>query len=174
MIAGSYLSADVKAMTSVYSAIVATATAALVWISAERMTKTVPSPLGLMWGAMAGLVASLSAAGYVGPIGAALLGLFSGLSCLFLTSVIRNRISHDERLNVLSILAGGGLIGMIGTGVFSAEAFGGTGLISEMATQVLNQIYGLVSTALWSGLASVIILKTLDVAVGLKPPVTTK
>ncbi len=173
LIAGSYLSADVKAMTSVYSAIMATATAALAWLLVESTTKGEMSPLGLMWGAMAGLVASLSAAGNVGPMGAALSGLLSGLSCLILTSVIRNRISHDERLNILGILAGGGTIGMIGTGVLTAEAFGGAGLGVDVVTQVLNQIYGLVSVALWSGLVSVIILKTLDIAVGLKPPETT-
>ena len=144
---------------------------------AEWMVKGHPSMLGALSGAVAGLVAVTPAAGFSGPMGAIVLGLVAGVVCLLACTVIKNALGYDDSLDVFGVHCVGGIIGALATGILVNPALGGAGVMDyvagkigdyDMATQMLAQTKGVLTTLVWSGVGSAILYKVVDVIVGLR------
>jgi Amt family ammonium transporter len=177
---GSAMEAGGTAALAMVNTFVATAAAALIWMIAEQFEKGKPSLLGMLSGAIAGLVAVTPAAGFAGPMGSLVLGLVGGLVCFVFVAFIKNRVGYDDALDVFGIHCIGGIIGAIGTGIVAAPAFGGTGIFNyeigkiaeyTLNAQVINQAKAVGLTLLWSGIGSAILFKIVDIIVGLRPAV---
>jgi Amt family ammonium transporter len=175
--AGSNLEASGGAALAMTNTFLATAAAALAWMFAEWMVKGHPSLLGVLSGAIAGLVAVTPAAGFSGPMGALVLGLVAGIVCLFFCTVVKNALGYDDSLDVFGIHGIGGIVGALGTGILVNPALGGTGVMDyvagkigdyDFATQMIAQSKGVLVTVLLSGIGSAIIFKIVDVVVGLR------
>ena len=169
--AGSNLEANGGAALAFLNTMLATAAAALAWAGAETLLRGKPSMLGAASGAVAGLVAITPACGTIGPMGAILLGLISGVVCLWAVTGLKKMMGVDDSLDVFGIHGIGGIIGAILTGVFTAPSLGGTGAEDfSIARQVFIQTEGVVITILWSGIVSVILFKLVDIVIGLRVP----
>ena len=149
---------------------IAAATAALAWMFAEWVTHGKPSMLGIISGAVAGLVAITPASGFVAPMGAFWIGLAAGVICFWAVVWLKNKLKYDDALDVFGIHGVGGITGAILTGVFADPAIQktGTGLLYGNAAQVGIQLYGIVWTILWSAIASTVILKVVDLLIGIR------
>jgi Amt family ammonium transporter len=176
--AGSNLEASGGAVLAMANSFVATAAAALAWMLVEWMGKGKPSMLGIVTGAVAGLVAVTPASGYAGPMGAIVLGLIAGVVCYAACSGLKNALGYDDALDVFGVHCVGGIVGAILTGLLVNPALGGTGIMNYetgkiaeyvLSTQVLAQVKAVGFTLAWSGIGTLIILKVIDVIVGLRP-----
>ena len=167
--AGSAGGAGARAGMAMAVTQIATAAAALAWMFGEWITRGKPSVLGIISGAVAGLVAITPASGYVGPTGALVIGIAAGIICLWSVVWVKHKLGFDDSLDAFGVHGVGGIVGAILTGVFAKEAIGGTpGLLEGNAGQVATQVYGIIATIVWSAVASFIILKVVDVIVGLR------
>jgi Amt family ammonium transporter len=167
--AGSAVAANGAAGMAMAVTQIATATAALAWMLVEWLVHKKPSILGIISGAVAGLVAITPASGFVGPIGAFWIGVAAGVGCFFASTTIKRALGYDDSLDVFGIHAVGGIIGAILTGVFAVEAIGGKpGLLEGNAGQVLTQIYGVTATIVWCAIASFVILIIVNILVGVR------
>ncbi|MDB5589555.1 ammonium transporter [Enterovirga sp.] len=179
--AGSNLEANGTTALAMLNTFVATSAAALGWLFVEWAGKGKPSLLGMVSGAVAGLVAVTPASGFAGPMGSIALGLVSGAVCYSFCSGVKNAFGYDDSLDVFGIHCVGGIIGALATGILVAPSLGGVGLVDYvakpgsaspgdyvMATQVWAQIKAVVLTLLWSGIGSAILFKLVDVVVGLR------
>jgi Amt family ammonium transporter len=179
--AGSNLEANGTAALAMINTFVATAAAGLAWLFVEWGAKGKPSMLGLVSGAVAGLVAVTPAAGFAGPMGSIVLGLITGAVCFFFCSTVKNAFGYDDSLDVFGIHCVGGIIGAIGTGILVNPALGGAGIpdyitnpgtltVAEyvFSTAVWAQIKAVLFTIVWSGVGSAILYKIVDVIVGLR------
>lgn len=166
--AGSQLAADNVAGMAMAVTHICTATAAFTWMSIEWLRHGKPSVLGIATGAVAGLVAITPAAGTVGPLGAILIGIASGVLCFYAASSLKLALGYDDSLDVFGVHGVGGFVGAILTGVFTAGAFGGAGLDNGIGAQVGLQFLGVAVTAVYSGVLTWIILKVLDGVMGLR------
>ena len=166
--AGSELAADGVAGMAMAVTHICTATAAFTWMVVEWLRHGKPSVLGIATGAVAGLVAITPASGTVGPLGAILIGIASGVLCFFAASNLKRALGYDDSLDVFGVHGVGGFVGAILTGVFTAEMFGGAGLAGGIASQVGLQFVGAAATIVYSGALTWIILKVLDGAIGLR------
>jgi Amt family ammonium transporter len=148
---------------------IATAAAALAWMFGEWATRGKPSVLGIVSGAVAGLVAITPAAGFVAPVGALVIGIVAGLVCLWAVVWLKPMLGYDDSLDAFGVHAVGGIVGAVLTGVFAAEAIGGKpGLLEGNPGQVVTQLYGIAATIVWTAVAAFVILKVIDVVVGLR------
>jgi len=181
--AGSNLEATGGAALAMTNSFVATAAAALSWMFCEWMLKGHPSVLGVISGAVAGLVAVTPAAGYAGPMGAIVLGLIVGVVCLFFVTTVKNALGYDDSLDVFGVHCIGGIIGALGTGILVNPALGGTGIMDyaagkiadyEFGAQMLSQTWGVCTTLVWSGVGSAVLYKVVDVIVGLRANVESE
>ena len=170
--AGSAVAADGSAGMAMLVTQVATATAALAWMFAEWTLRGKPGVLGIATGAIAGLVAITPASGSVGPMGAMAIGLLSGVGCFFAATSLKRALGYDDALDVFGVHAVGGIIGAILTGVFVHSALGGVGLEEGMTLvgQVWAQFLGVVITIVYTGVLSFVILKIIDMVIGLRVP----
>ena len=169
--AGSQLAADGTAGMAMAVTQIATATAALVWMFAEWIHHGKPSVLGIITGAVGGLVAITPASGTVGPMGALAIGAAAGLSCYWGATWLKHKFRYDDALDVFGVHGVGGIVGAILTGVFSATAFGGAGLgdgNDTISEQVVAQLIGVGATILYTAVLSFILLKIVDWVVGLR------
>ena len=166
--AGSQLAADGTAGMAMTVTHIATATAALAWMTTEWMIHGKPSVLGIATGAVAGLVAITPASGTVGPVGALAIGLASGVICYWAASSLKRKMGYDDSLDVFGVHGVGGFIGAILTGVFTAEAFGGSGLDNGIGSQLGLQFIGAAATIAYSGVLTFILAKALDATMGLR------
>jgi len=166
--AGSQLAADGVAGMAMAVTHICTATAAFTWMTVEWARHGKPSALGIATGAVAGLVAITPASGTVGPIGAILIGIVSGILCFLAASNLKRALGYDDSLDVFGVHGVGGFAGAVLTGVFTAEAFGGAGLERGVGGQVTLQLAGAAATIVYSGVLTWIILKVIDGAVGLR------
>jgi Amt family ammonium transporter len=178
--AGSNLEATGGAPLAMINSFVATAAAALSWMFAEWIFKGKPSLLGVLSGAVAGLVAVTPASGFAGPMGAIVLGLVVGVVCLFFVTTVKHMFGYDDALDVFGVHCIGGIVGAIGTGILVAPMLGGTGIMDyttgkiadyDFVTQVIAQCKAVATTLVWSGVGSFIIYKVVDFTVGLRPSV---
>src|SRR5690606_1630979 len=124
--AGSALGANGGAGLAVINTLLATAAGGLAWIVTEWVTKGKPSALGLASGIIAGLVAITPAAGFVGPMGALVLGAIAAPISVVFCSAVKYALKYDDSLDVFGIHGVCGIVGAIGTGVFAAASLGGT------------------------------------------------
>ena len=166
--AGSQLAADGVAGMAMAVTHICTATAAFTWMVVEWVRHGKPSALGIATGAVAGLVAITPASGTVGPVGAILIGIASGVLCFFAATSLKRAMGYDDSLDVFGVHGVGGFVGAILTGVFTAEMFGGAGLDGGIGSQVVLQFIGAAATIVYSGVLTWIILKVLDGAIGLR------
>lgn len=170
--AGSALSAGTGAGMAMLVTQIATAAAALAWMFAEWLARGKPSVLGIVSGAVAGLVAITPAAGFVAPMGALIIGIVAGIVCFVASTTIKNALGYDDSLDVWGVHGVGGIVGAVLTGVFATMAVTGAedpvGLIDGNAGQVLTQIYGVVITIVFTAIVSLIILKIIDWTIGLR------
>ncbi|MBP2232341.1 ammonium transporter [Azospirillum agricola] len=167
--AGSAAAADGRAGMAMLVTQIAASAAALSWLFAEWVIKGKPSVLGIISGAVAGLVAITPASGFVGPMGALVIGVVAGIVCYWGATGLKRALGYDDSLDAFGVHGIGGIVGAVLTGVFAQEAIGGTaGLLEGNAGQVVTQLYGIVATIVYSGIASFIILKVIDVVMGLR------
>ena len=167
--AGSALAANGSAGMAMAVTQIATAAAALTWMSAEWITQGKPSVLGIISGAVSGLVAITPASGYVDPMGALIIGLAAGVACFWAATSLKNMLGYDDSLDAFGVHGIGGIVGALLTGVFAIEAIGGTpGLLEGNAGQVLTQLEGIGATIVYCAAASFIILKVVDAVIGLR------
>lgn len=164
--AGSALAADGIAASAFVATHVATAAGALAWTSAEWMYRGKPTVLGAASGAVAGLVAITPAAGFVGPISSIWVGIGGGALC-YAAVLWKSKLGYDDALDVLGIHGIGGSWGAIATGLF-ASVGGGTGLFFGNPGQVVIQMVGVGATWVFSLVGTFIILKVLDMTIGLR------
>ena len=166
--AGSELAADGVAGMAMAVTHIATATAAFTWMIVEWTKHGKASVLGIATGAVAGLVAITPASGTVGPLGALAIGIASGALCYVAASSLKKSLGYDDSLDVFGVHGVGGFIGAILTGVFTAEAFGGSGLDNGIGAQLVLQFIGAGATIVYSGVLTFIIAKVLDSTIGLR------
>jgi Amt family ammonium transporter len=167
--AGSAVAANGTAGMAMAVTQIATAAAALSWMFVEWMTRGKPSVLGIISGAVGGLVAITPASGFVAPAGALAIGIVAGLACYWGATWLKRTLGYDDSLDAFGVHGVGGIVGALLTGVFAAEAIGGTpGLLEGNPGQVWTQIVGIVATIVWSGVATFVILKIVQLLVGLR------
>ena len=166
--AGSELAADGVAGMAMAVTHIAAAMAAMTWMAIEWNQHGKPSVLGIATGAVAGLVAITPASGTVGPIGALAIGFASGLCCFYAASSLKRALGYDDSLDVFGVHAVGGFVGAILTGVFTASAFGGSGLDNGIGAQLGLQFIGAGATIVYSGGLTFVIVKVLDGVIGLR------
>src|SRR5262245_9385505 len=177
--AGSALESTGGAALAMANTFVATAAAALAWMIVEFVFRWKMSLLGLCSGAVAGLVAVTPAAGFAGPIGAAVLGAAAGVVCLFFCTAIKWLLRYDDSLDVFGIHCIGGIIGAIGTGLLVSPELGGTGILDYVVkpgtavvaeyvrdAQLWAQAKAVGLTLVWSGVGALVIFKIVDLLVG--------
>jgi ammonium transporter, Amt family len=150
---------------------IATATAALAWMFAEWVMKGKPSVLGIISGAVAGLVAITPASGFVDPRGALIIGVAAGVICYWATTSLKHALRYDDSLDAFGVHGIGGMVGAILTGVLAVAWVGGegkSGLIDGNPHQVLVQLYAITVTVVYDVVVSLILLKLVDLTVGLR------
>jgi Amt family ammonium transporter len=167
--AGSAVAANSSAGMAMAVTQIATAAAALAWMFIEWIIHKKPSILGIISGAVAGLVAITPASGFVGPMGALWIGIAAGLICFFASTTIKKALGYDDSLDVFGIHGVGGIVGAVLTGVFAVEAIGGKpGLLEGNPGQVLTQIWGITATIVWCAVATFVILIIVNVLLGVR------
>jgi Amt family ammonium transporter len=167
--AGSAVAADGRAGMAMAVTQIATATAALAWMFVEWWVKGKPSVLGIASGAVAGLVAITPASGFVAPGGALVIGVAAGVLCFWGSTSLKRMLGYDDSLDAFGVHGVGGITGAMLTGVFAVKDIGGTaGLIEGNGGQVVTQFIGVCSTLIYGFVASFIILKLLDLTIGLR------
>ena len=178
--AGSGLEANGLSAMVIVNTLVATAAATVAWTFAEWMSKGKPSMLGAASGAVAGLVAITPACGFVGPMGALVMGLVAGVVCLWGVNGLKRMLGADDSLDVFGVHGVGGILGALLTGVFASPSLGGSGVWDyvanavtpdySIASQVWIQAQGVIVTVILSGIVSFIAFKLVDLIVGLRVP----
>jgi len=168
--AGSAVAANGSAGMAMAVTQIATAMAALSWMFAEWLSHGKPSVLGIASGAVAGLVAITPASGTAGPMGALLIGLAAGVICFLASTRLKRALGYDDSLDVFGVHAVGGIVGAILTGLCADKMMGGVGLAEGMTIggQLWAQFKGAAFTIVYSGVLSFVILKIVDVLVGLR------
>ena len=176
--AGSALEAGDVAALAFVNTLLATAAATMSWVFGEWMAKGKPSMLGGASGAVAGLVAITPACGYVGPMGALVIGLLAGVICLWGVNGLKRLLGADDSLDVFGVHGVGGVLGALLTGVFASPSLGGQGIYDYVANkmspdysisgQVWIQFQGVLTTIVWSGIVSLIAYKLVDMVIGMR------
>jgi Amt family ammonium transporter len=160
--AGSAVAADGRAGMAMVVTQLATAVAALAWMFTEWMVKGKPSVLGIASGAVAGLVAITPASGFVGITGAFVIGIAAGVLCFFAATTVKKAFGYDDSLDAFGVHCIGGIVGALLTGVFNVKD------ISGADADLLVQLGAVCTTLVYTGVGSYIILKVIDMVVGLR------
>ncbi|WP_307729086.1 ammonium transporter [Massilia sp. IC2-476] len=178
--AGSALEAGDIAALAFINTLLATAAAAVSWMFGEWIFKRKPSLLGAVSGAVSGLVAITPGCGFVGPMGALVMGLLAGIICLWGVTGLKRLLGADDSLDVFGVHGVGGILGALLTGVFAAPQLGGQGIWDyiankgspdySIANQVWVQAQAVGITIVWSAVVAFIAFKLVDVVVGLRVP----
>lgn len=163
--AGSELAADGLAAVAMINTQVAAAGAALSWLFVEWAVSKKPSVLGIISGAVAGLVAVTPASGFVNPGGALIIGMAAGAITYYTAVHLKRRFKYDDSLDAFGIHGVGGFVGALLTGVLADPTINPAGA----SASIFTQFYGTVATIIWSGLATWAILLVTKALVGLRP-----
>jgi ammonium transporter, Amt family len=167
--AGSAVASNGRAGMAMAVTQIATATAALAWMFAEWLVHKKPSVLGIISGAVAGLVAITPASGFVGPVGSLWIGAAAGVGCFFAATSFKRAVGYDDSLDAFGVHAVGGIIGALLTGVFAVEAIGGAkGALEGNVGQIFTQLEGIIVTMAWSGFGTLVILTLVNMLVGVR------
>jgi Amt family ammonium transporter len=173
---GSALGAGGRATMAIVVTHLAACAGVLAWMACEWLTRSKPSVLGMISGAIAGLGTITPASGFVTPMPAILIGLIAGCVCFWGSTKLKQRLGYDDTLDVFGIHGIGGALGTLLTGVFAVGALSATadspagmqGLFEGNAPQLLIQLYGIVVTLIWSGVVTWILLKVIDLMLPLR------
>ncbi len=179
--AGSALEAGDVAALAFINTLLATAAATVSWVGGEWMTKGKPSMLGGASGAVAGLVAITPACGFVGPMGALVIGLLAGVICLWGVNGLKRLLGADDSLDVFGVHGVGGILGALLTGVFASPSLGGQGIFDYVTNKMSADAYSITgqvwiqaqavgTTIIWSGVVSIIAYKLVDLLIGMRVP----
>ena len=162
--AGSAIAASGDAGMAMLVTHISAAVASLTWMVVEWLRYGKPKVLGIITGMVAGLGSITPASGFVGPLGAIVIGLVAGLLCFFFTNYLKQRLAIDDSLDVFAVHGIGGALGTVLCGVFVAEAFGGTGLAAgmTMGDQLQAQLIGVVAVLVWTAALTFLILKLVN------------
>ncbi len=160
--AGSAVAADGRAGMAFAATQIATAAAALAWMFTEWIAKGKPSVLGIASGAVAGLVAITPASGFVAPSSAVIIGIAAGIICFISATSVKRAFGYDDSLDAFGVHCIGGIVGALLTGALASKDIGG------VEGSVLTQFWGVGTTLLYGFIMSVIILKLVDVTIGLR------
>jgi Amt family ammonium transporter len=160
--AGSAVASDGRAGMAMLATQVATAAAALAWMFTEWVTKGKPSVLGICSGAVAGLVAITPASGFVGPTASVIIGVAAGVICYITSTSVKRAFGYDDSLDAFGVHCIGGIVGALLTGALASKE------ISGMDGSVLTQLWGVGTTLIYGFIMSLIILKLIDVTIGLR------
>lgn len=175
--AGSNLEANGYAALAFINTMIATGAATISWMFVEWFGKSKPSMLGAASGAVAGLVAITPACGFVGPMGAIIIGLLVSPICYFFVTKVKYMFGYDDALDVFGVHAIGGIFGALATGVFVNPALGGAGVVDYVANgvaaydfgaQMTAQVYAVVTAIVVSAVVAFISLKVVDILIGLR------
>jgi ammonium transporter, Amt family len=169
--AGSATAADSSAGMAMTVTQIATATAALAWMFTEWTIRGKPSVLGIVSGAVAGLVAITPASGFVDPRGALVIGAAAGMVCYWSTTSLKNALGYDDSLDAFGVHGVGGMVGAVLTGVLAVAWVGGPGkggLIDGNPHQVVIQLYAIGVTVVYDAIMTLILLKLVDLSIGLR------
>jgi Amt family ammonium transporter len=168
--AGSALASNGAAGMAMLVTHVAAAAGATAWMGLEWLRFGKPSVLGGVTGMVAGLGTITPASGFVGPMGGLIIGLAAGVICFFATQFIKRKLKIDDSLDVFPVHGVGGFTGLLLTAVFSAAAFDGLGLPEgvSIGQQLVTQLIGALATVAWSGIATFVILRVVNVIVPLR------
>jgi Amt family ammonium transporter len=163
--AGSALTSGGRAGMAMTVTQIATGAAGLAWMYVEWVTKKKPSVLGIISGAVAGLVAITPASGFVTPTGALIIGIAAGVVCFFSATALKHAVGYDDSLDAFGVHCVGGILGALLTGLLASKDIGG---VDGGAGQFFIQIEGVALTLAWSGIGSFILLKIIDMVIGLR------
>jgi ammonium transporter, Amt family len=164
--AGSAVTAGMQAGMAMLVTQIATAVAALTWMFVE-WTRGKPTVVGLTTGAVAGLVAITPASGFVGPIGAMIIGVAAGALCYWGATGLKHMLGYDDALDAFGVHAIGGIVGALLTGLLAVEPYGGT---AGSFAQFINQVKGVAVVFVYGAVVSFVILKVVDLVIGLRVP----
>ena len=168
--AGSALAADGAAGMAMLVTHIGASLGSLTWMTCEWVRYGKPSVLGIVTGMVAGLATITPASGFVGPLGALVIGIAGGLGCFLATQFIKRKLKIDDSLDVFPVHAVGGMIGLLLTAIFSASSLGGMGLDEGVSAvnQLGVQVVGIIATFAWCAALSFVLLKAIDVIVPLR------
>lgn len=172
---GSALAANSRAVFAIVATHLSACAGALVWSGLEWWDRGKPSVLGLISGAVAGLGTITPASGFVLPWQGAIIGAIAGGVCFWASTVLKLRLKYDDSLDVFGVHGVGGALGMLLTGVFATAAVSATasepgvsGLLEGNVAQLGAQALGVIVTIAWCVVGTLIVLKIVDAAVGLR------
>jgi len=168
--AGSALAANENAGMAMLVTHISAATATLTWMFIDWIKNGKPGLIGMITGMIAGLATVTPASGFIGPIGAIILGILAGSICYYCVGFIKFKLQIDDSLDVFAVHGVGGIIGTLFVGVLASESFGGLGLEKSILEQTVIQAIGVLSVALLSLVGTVIIVKIIQVTTGLRVP----
>ena len=168
--AGSALAANGSAGMAMLTTHMGASAGALAWMLVEWKKYGKPSMLGVVTGMVAGLGTITPASGFVGPLGAVVIGLAAGSICFYATQLLKRRLLIDDTLDVSPVHGVGGVLGSLLTGVFAAVSLGGSGFTvqTSIGAQLGVQALGIVCAALWCAALTWVILKVLKAVFGLR------
>ncbi|HZK91246.1 MAG TPA: ammonium transporter [Stellaceae bacterium] len=167
---GSALAADTAAASAILATHFAAAAAGLCWITLERLRFGKPTSVGIVTGCVAGLATITPASGYVGPLGAAVMGASGGILCFFATGIVKNRLKIDDSLDVFAVHGIGGMLGSLLVAAFALPVLGGIGFGHDLSAsgQLGAQAIGVAAAAVWSAVCTFAIVKLLGATIGVR------
>ena len=170
--AGSALAADGNAGMAMVVTHISAAAASLSWAAIEWIKFGKPSLIGIVTGTIAGLATITPASGFVGPVGALVIGVLAGIVCQWMTTWIKQKIKIDDSLDVFAVHGVGGALGTILVSFLALSTFQGLGLAEGMTVgkQLGVQATGIVAVAAWSAIATFVIVKIASGMFGLRVP----
>jgi len=168
--AGSAVAANGDAGMAMLVTHISAATGSLAWMVMEWLRYGKPSVLGIVTGMVAGLGTITPASGFVGPMGALVIGLFAGVICFLATNYLKRTLKIDDSLDVFPVHGVGGMLGITMSGIFVSAGLGGAGFAEGMGmgSQVLVQLTGVVAVLAWTAGVTFVVLKVVDVVTGLR------
>ena len=166
--AGSALAANANAGMAMLVTHISAATATLTWMFIDWIKNGKPGLIGMITGMIAGLATVTPASGFIGPMGAIILGILSGSICYYSVGFVKFKLKIDDSLDVFAVHGVGGMLGTLFAGILAADFFGGLGLEKSAAEQTMVQALGILTVALLSFVGTIIIVKIIQATVGLR------
>ena len=168
--AGSALAANESAGMAMLVTHISAATATITWMFIDWIKNGKPGLVGMITGMIAGLATITPASGFVGPMGAIILGILAGSICYYCVGFVKFKLQIDDSLDVFAVHGVGGILGTLLAGILATDFFGGLGLEKSAAEQTMIQVIGILSVALLSFVGTVIIVKIIKLTTGLRVP----